>query len=218
MFVGHYGLAFAAKRVAPRASLGTLFLAAQFVDLVWPILLLSGVERVRIAPSDNPFLRLVFEWYPWTHSLVTGLVWAGLFGALYLLRRGDRRTALVVGALVLSHWVLDWITHVPDLPIYPGGPVTGLGLWRSFAATIAVEAVIFALGVASYAARTKPVDRTGRYGFWGLVAFLVVITFANAYSPPPPNVNAVAWGSLAGWLLPLLGWWVDRHRTPTAVS
>jgi hypothetical protein len=215
MFVGHYGLAFAAKRVAPRTSLGTLFLAAQLVDLIWPILLLMGVERVRIAQSDNPFLRLAFEWYPWTHSLVTGLLWGALFGTLYAFRRGDRRGAVVTGALVVSHWVLDLVTHVPDLPIYPGGPLAGFGLWRSFGGTMIVEALILAAGVVVYSGRTKPADRSGRYGFFALVAFLGLIYAANAVSPPPPDATAVAWASLAAWIFPVFGWWVDRHRTPT---
>ena len=212
MFIGHYGVAFAAKRAVPGASLGTLFLAAQLVDLTWPVLLLVGVERVRIVESDNPFLRLAFEWYPWTHSLVTVLLWGCLFGALYALRRGDRRGGIVAGALVVSHWVLDWITHVPDLPVYPGGPLTGLGLWRSVPGTMLVEALIFVVGVGMYLTRTRPADRPGRYGLWGLVAFFAVIFVANAYSPPPPSANAVAWAALAAWLFPAVGWWVDRHR------
>lgn len=213
VFVGHYGLALAAKRSAPRASLGVLILAAQLVDLIWPVMLLTGIERVRIVSNENPFLRLSFEWYPWTHSLVTGVVWAALLGTLYVVLRGNRREGVVVGVLVISHWVLDLITHVPDLPIYPGGPVVGLGLWRSFGGTMVVEAIVFAAGVMIYAITTRPVDRTGRYAFWALVAFLVVLYVANAFGPPPPTVTAVAWGSLAGWLFPLFGWWVDRHRT-----
>ena len=213
MFVGHYGLALAAKRAAPRASLGTLILAAQLVDLVWPAMLLTGIERVRLVPNENPFLRLDFEWYPWTHSLVTGLLWAVLVGALYAVWRRHRSAALVVGALVASHWLLDFVTHVPDLPLYPGGPGVGLGLWRSFGGTMVVEAVVFAAGVMVYVVTTRPTDRIGRYAFWGLVAFLIVLYFANAYGPPPPDAKTVAWASLAGWLFPLLGWWIDRHRT-----
>lgn len=213
VFVGHYGLALAAKRVAPCASLGVLILGAQLVDLIWPALLLAGIERVGVVPSENPFLRLSFEWYPWTHSLVTGLLWGALAGVLYAVWSRDRRAGLVVGGLVVSHWIVDFITHVPDLPLYPGGPVAGLGLWRSVAGTMIVEAIMFAAGVAVYAGATRAIDRRGRYGFWGLVAFLAVLYFANVYGPPPPNVNAVAWGALAGWLIPAFGWWVDRHRT-----
>ena len=214
MFVGHYGLALAAKRVAPRASLGTLFLAAQLVDLVWPMFLLAGIERVGIIPHDNPFLRLRFEWYPWTHSLVTCVCWGLVAGTVYFLVRRDKRGAAVIGALVVSHWLLDFVTHRPDLPVYPGGPLVGLELWRWFIGTMVVEALLFGVGVALYAGVTKAVDRTGRYAFLALVAFLAIIYFANAYSPPPPDVNAIAWASLAAWIFPLFGWWVDRHRAP----
>ena len=214
MFVGHYGLALATKRVAPRASLGTLFLAAQLVDLVWPMFLLAGIERVAIIPHDNPFLRLRFEWYPWTHSLVTCACWGLVAGRVYFLVRRDKRGAAVVGGLVVSHWVLDFVTHRPDLPIYPGGPLVGLELWRSFIGTMVVEALLFGVGGALYAGVTKAVDRTGRYAFLALIAFLAIIYFANAYSPPPPDVNAIAWASLAAWVFPLFGWWVDRHRAP----
>ena len=213
MFVGHYGLALAAKRVAPRTSLGTLFLAAQLADLVWPMLLLAGIERVRIVPNENPFLRLAFEWYPWTHSLVTDVGWGMVAGIVYFVARKDKRGTVVVGSLVVSHWVLDFVTHVPDLPIYPGGPVFGLGLWRSFIGTIIVEALLFGIGGALYVRVTRAADRTGRYAFLGLVAFLAVIFVANAYSPPPPDARSVAWASLAAWVFPLFGWWVDRHRT-----
>jgi len=218
MFLGHYGVAFAAKRAAPRVSLGVLFAAAQLADLIWPVLLLTGAERVRVTPSDNPFLRLSFEWYPWTHSLLMGLVWGALAGALYYAAvRRDRKGALIVGVLVVSHWVLDLIVHVPDLPLYPGGPRVGLGLWRSFAGTMIVEGLIFTAGLALYARATRPADRTGRYAFWALVALLVLLYFGSL-GPTPTDVNAIAWGALAGWLLPLFAWWVDRHRVVPALA
>ena len=141
MFIGHYGVALAAKRVAPRASLGVLIMAAQLVDLIWPLLLLAGVESVSLATTDNPFLRLTFDSYPWTHSLLTTVGWGVLAGVVYAALRRDRTSGLIVGALVVSHWVLDWTTHLADLPLYPGGPRVGLGLWQSINATMIVEAV-----------------------------------------------------------------------------
>lgn len=213
MFLGHYGLAFAAKRAAPRASLGVLFAAAQLADLIWPVLLLLGVERARIVPSDNPLLTLTFEWYPWSHSLLALVVWGVLAAGLYAAIGRDRTSATIVGLLVVSHWVLDWIAHVPDLPLYPGGPLVGLGLWRSITGTLVVETLTFAAGLALYARDTRATDRTGRYAFWALVALLVVIYAAAVFGPSPTDMNAVAWGALAGWLLPLFAWWVDRHRT-----
>jgi membrane-bound metal-dependent hydrolase YbcI (DUF457 family) len=212
VFIGHYGLALAAKRAAPHASLGALIAAAQLVDLIWPVLLLLGVERVRIVPNANPFLRLSFESYPWTHSLLMGIVWALVAGGLYAAIRRDRASSVIVGLLVLSHWVLDWLTHLPDLPLYPGGPRVGLGLWRSMSGTMVVEAAIFVIGLAVYARVTRAADRTGRWTLWAFVALLAVLYVANASSAPPPSSSAVAWGALAGWLIPLFGWWVDRHR------
>ena len=212
MVVGHYALAIAAKRVAPRVSLGTLIGAALIVDLVWPVLLLLGIERVRIVPSDNPFLRLAFEWYPWTHSLLMDIVWSVLAGAVYFALRRDRNGAVVVGLLVLSHWVLDWVTHLPDMPIYPGSARVGLGLWRSVPGTMIIEAAMFIAGLMLYVPMTRPIDRTGRWAFAGLIALVTLVYIGNATSPPPSSVDVVAWGALAGWLVPLLGWWADRHR------
>ena len=213
MFIGHYGLALATKRAAPRVSLGTLIAAAQLADLIWPVLLLLGVEHVRIVPSANPFLRLSFDSYPWTHSLLMAVVWAIIAGGGYAAIRRNRSGGIVVGLLVVSHWVLDWITHVPDLPLYPGGPRVGLGLWRSMYGTMVVEAVMFVVGLAVYTRVTRATDRTGRWALWGFAALLAVFFVANVYSPPPPSVSALAWGGLVGWLIPLFGWWVDRHRT-----
>ena len=212
MFIGHYGLALAAKRAAPRVSLGTSIAAAQLVDLIWPVLLLVGLEHVSIVPNANPFLRLSFDSYPWTHSLLMGVVWAAVAGSAYAALRGNSRGGVIVGLLVVSHWVLDWLTHLPDLPLYPGGPRVGLGLWRSFYGTMVVEAVIFAIGLVMYARATRAIDRTGRWALVGFVAFLAILYVANAYGPPPASAHAVAWGALGGWLVPPFGWWVDRHR------
>jgi hypothetical protein len=212
MFIGHYGLALATKRLAPRTSLGTLIGAAQLADLIWPFLLLLGIERVSIVPSANPFLRLSFDSYPWTHSLLMLIVLGVLAGGAYATIRHDRAGGVIVGLLVVSHWVLDWITHLPDMPLYPGGPRVGLGLWRSVDDTMIVEAVMLLVGVGVYSRCTRATDRTGRWALWGFIAFLGALYFANAYGSPPPSVTAVAWVTPAGWLMPLFGWWVDRHR------
>jgi hypothetical protein len=118
----------------------------------------------------------------------------------------------VLGALVVSHWVLDWITHVPDLPLYPGGAVYGLSAWRVPPITFAIEVPLFVLGVWLYASRTRGRDRAGRIGFWGLLGFMAAAYVGSLIAPPPPTASAVAWGALSAWLLPLLGVWVDRHR------
>lgn len=212
MFLGHFGAGLAAKRFAPRVSLGTLFLAAQFIDLLWPTFLLLGFERVRIAPGVTPGVPLVFEHYPISHSLLAVAGWAALIGGGHFLIRRERRGAIVLALAVLSHWLLDLVVHVPDLPLYPGGHQVGLGLWQSVAAALAVELAIFALGVWLYVRTTKPVDAVGRWAFVALIAFLGLIHAGNVLGAPPPNVTAIALVGQAQWLLVLWAYWVDRHR------
>lgn len=215
MFVGHFGAGFAGKRAAPRLSLGWLFLAAQFIDLLWPTLLLLGVERVAIVPGATAVTPLEFEHYPFSHSLAAVAGWAVLLGGGYLaLHRGARREAGVLAALVLSHWFLDALVHAPDLPLTLAGaePFVGLGLWRSMTATLLVEFPILVVGVWLYARCTRARDRAGRIGLWALVALLAAIHASNLLGPPPPSVTAIAWVGQAQWLLVLLAFWVDRHR------
>jgi len=215
MFVGHLGLGLAAKALTPRVSLAVLFLSVQLVDLLWPSLLLLGLEEVRIAPGITAVTPLDFVHYPISHSLVMGIAWGLLAGALYLWRRGDRRSAAVVALGVMSHWVLDLVTHRPDLPLWPGGgPLLGLGLWNSVPATLIVELVILGTGVTVYAATTRPVNRAGSWGLGSLVVFLVVVYLANIFGPPPPSVAAIAWTGQSMWLLVAWAWWIDRNRRP----
>lgn len=215
MFLGHFGAGFAAKAIAPRVSLGWLFAAAQFIDLLWPTLLLAGVERVRIEPGATAVTPLVFEHYPVSHSLAAVAAWAVLAGTVFLAVKKDRRGALVLSALVVSHWFLDALVHAPDLPLYPGSAVmAGLGAWSSLPMTLAIELPLFALGAWLYARTTAPLDATGRWAFAGLVAFLLAIQAANLLGPPPPGVEAIAWAGQAQWLLVLWAFWVDNHRRP----
>ncbi|HEU5171420.1 MAG TPA: hypothetical protein VFU46_12820 [Gemmatimonadales bacterium] len=215
MFLGHIAFAFAAKRAAPRTSLGVLVAAAQWLDLLWPILLLVGVEHVALDPAGSGFARLAFLDYPISHSLLAVLLWSVAAGLLYTAFRRDVHGAFVVGLLVLSHWVLDFAAHRPDLPLVPGGARVGLGLWRSALATAVVELALFGLGVALYVAATRARNRIGRIALWGFVIFLLLIYAANALGPAPPSGDAVAWGALAGWLLPFWAAWADRHRNAT---
>jgi membrane-bound metal-dependent hydrolase YbcI (DUF457 family) len=213
MFIGHFGVAFAAKRAAPAVSLGWLMLAAQFIDLLWPSLLMLGIERVRIAPGATAVTPLAFEHYPWSHSLAMVALWAAVGGGLWLWLRKDRRGALLLALLVLSHWLLDAIVHAPDLPLVPGGSTRiGLNLWSSVAASQTLELALFALGVGLYARSTRALDATGRWALRTLVGFLLLIQFANVAGPPPPDVPALAWVGQLQWLLVLWGGWIDRHR------
>lgn len=216
MFIGHFALGLGAKRIAPEVSLGTLFAAAQLADLLWPTLLLLGIERAAIAPGITAVTPLDLSYYPYSHSLVALTAWGvALALAHRLLRRRRLAAGVTLAALVVSHWVLDVLTHRPDVPVgIGGGPLLGLGLWNSVAGTLAVELAVFAAGVALYARATRPRDRTGRLAFWGLVAFMLVVYSANFFSPPPPSITAVAWLAQAAWLLVAWGAWVDRHREP----
>jgi hypothetical protein len=148
MFIGHFGVGFGLKQAAPKVSLGTLFLAAQFIDLLWPTLLLLGIECVEIAPGITSVVPLDFTHYPISHSLLAVIGWGAGFAAVYWMIRKNVAAACVCGAAVISHWVLDLIVHRPDLPILPvGGPAVGLGLWNSLTGTLIVESLVFAIGV-----------------------------------------------------------------------
>lgn len=217
MFIGHFAVGFAAKRQAKTVSLGTLFLAVQFLDLLWPTFLLLGWEQVRIVPGITAVNPFDFTSYPYSHSLVAALGWSVAFAVIYWLIRRQSANALVLGLAVLSHWVLDYVTHIQDLPLtIHGSTKVGLGLWRSLPATLAVEGLIFLAAVAFYARTTRARDRAGRLGFWGLVAFLLVAHLAAIYSPVPTDVKAFAWGGQSVWLLVLWGYWLDRHREPVS--
>jgi hypothetical protein len=213
MFLGHYGVAFAARRAAPRTSLGTTVFAAQFLDELWPVLLLLGVERVRIAPGLMAANALDFVSYPISHSLATAVGWGLLIGLAYFAARRYGRGAGVVGAAVVSHWVLDLPMHRPDLPLWPGSATkVGLGLWNSVAATVAIELGLLALGLAVYLRGTRARDGVGRWGLWAMVAVLVAIFAGGLTGAPPPNERALALMTLLLWLFVPWGWWVDRHR------
>ena len=216
MFLGHFALAFGAKRIAPAVSLGTLFMACQFADLLWPTLLALGVEHVAIDPGNTLVTPLNFVSYPYSHSLVMLVVWAVVFALLYRTVRGPRPAAMaVVGGLVFSHYVLDAITHRPDMPITINGTQKiGLGLWNYPGTTLAIESAMFLSGALLYVMVTRERDRAGKFGVWALIAVLAAIYFAALYGPPPPSVRAVAIAGHLSWLFVLWAYWVDRHRGP----
>jgi membrane-bound metal-dependent hydrolase YbcI (DUF457 family) len=213
MFLGHFGLALAAKRVAPKTSFGTALLATEFADCLWPLFLTLGLEQVRIAPGITKMTPLDFVAYPWSHSLLMDIVWAISFAGIYHAVRRYRAGAWVVAAGVLSHWVLDWWSHRPDMPLAPWSTQKyGLGLWNSVAGTVAVELLIFAIGLAIYLASTKARDRVGRFALWSFVLVMSAIWAGAVFGPPPPSVSALKASGFGVWLIVGWAYWIDKHR------
>ena len=215
MFIGHFAVGFAGKKLAPRASLPALLFAGLFADILWPVLVAVGAEHVRIAPGNTVYTPLEFVSYPWSHSLLMLLIWGGLLGAFFRKRVDGQRIWAVIAALVVSHWFLDWITHAPDMPVYPGGPRYGLALWNNVNLTMIVEIVMFAAGVWMYASVTRARDGIGRWAFVALVVLLLGFFVADSFDPSaPPSVQVIWISALAASAIILL-WaaWIDRHRS-----
>ncbi len=213
MFIGHIALGFAAKRIAPRTSLGSLIASAEFADILFPLFVVLGWESAGFTSNANRFLAIVLDRYPISHSLLALIAWGAVVGLLYRWRRGYGRGALAISALVVSHWVLDFVTHRPDMPLWPGGPKVGLELWASVPGTIVVEGLMLAAGVWLYAGATRARDAVGRWGLWGYVTLLVLLYGASLLPSPAPSPGAFAVVGLALTAV-ILGFaaWVDRHR------
>jgi hypothetical protein len=216
MFLGHVAVGMAAKRAAPRVSLTVLILAAQLADVIWPVLVGLGVEQVAIEPGNTRVTPLNFISYPYSHSLLTLTLWAIAFAYVFGFSKG-RRAIPVLAVLVVSHWLLDVVTHRPDMPVFPQSSLKlGFGLWNSIPATLAVEFAMYGAGLWIYAASTRARDRTGYWGFVVLAGFLAVVYLVNVFGPPPPSVIAIWIAATAGAaVMTLWAWWVDRHRAAT---
>jgi len=212
MFIGHFGVALAGKRVAPRTSLGFLVFAAAFLDLIWPIFLLLGLEHVRVVPGITKVQPFDFYDYPFSHSLTMVLRWALAVSLIYFLVRRYVRGAWVLGTLVVSHWVLDLVVHRPDLPLWPGGPKVGLGLWNSWAGSISAEVLLFGVGITLYLRATRARDRAGAWAVWSLIALLSLGWLAMMFAPPPLDTHQLAIGALVIWITVPCAAWADSHR------
>ncbi len=213
MFIGHFAVGFGAKSIQPKVSLGTYFLAAQFLDLLWPTFLLLGWEKVEIDPGNTVMTPLNFISYPYTHSLLMALLWSGAVGFIYWLFKKNKTGALVLGFCVLSHWILDLLVHRPDLPLYPGdSAMFGFGLWNHPPIAIVLESLIFFAGVILYLRFTKAKNKTGSYALWTLIIFLAVIQTMNIMGPPPPDVKSIAIAGHLQWLFVIWAYWADRNR------
>jgi hypothetical protein len=213
MFVGHLGAALASKRISPATSLVWFVLAANLVDLIWPFFLLAGLERVTVAPGAQPFTPLIFDHYPWTHSLVSGILLGAVLGHLAFMSGVPRPKAAIVALLVPSHWVLDFVTHAPDLPLWPGGPKVGLGLWDSIPATFAVEGALWLIAIALFLQVRRPRGAMGHVAFWSFVVVSTIMWATGPYSPPPPDERSLAYFALIGWIIVPWAWWIERTST-----
>lgn len=212
MFVGHFAVGFAAKRVAPRTNLAVLMAAPLFLDILWPFFLAAGIERVEIRPGITAANPLDLEHYPWSHSLVMALVWSALFGGIYYAISRYARGAQVVAAGVFSHWILDVVTHRPDVPIHPGGgPEIGLGLWSSVPGTMVVELGMLVAGVAIYARTTRARGILGHVLLWVLVVLLAG-AFIGSFFAAPPTVDAIRNAAFGTLFFLLWCWGIERTR------
>ena len=201
MFVGHLAVAFAAKRQEPRVNLGWFMAGVCALDLVWPLFVLAGVERVSIVPGATAFTPLVFDSYPWSHSLVMACAWGAGLAAL-----ARWRTPVPVGwllfALVVSHWVLDFASHAPDMPLWPGSsPKFGLGLWYSIPATLIVEGAMWLLGIWIFLGTAPPRTPGARLAFWSFVVICTLMWATGPWGPLPSSERALGYFSLIGWLI-----------------
>lgn len=217
MFIGHFAVGFASKKFAPRTNMALLIAAPLFADILWPFFLLFGWERVRIDPGNTRFTPLDLAWFPWSHSLLMDVVWATVFALIYYAITRYRVGAAVIWIGVVSHWVLDWITHRPDMPLYPGSARYGLGLWNSVSGTMIVELSMFAIGLWLYVRTTRAKDRIGRYAFLAYAAILLLVYLGDRFSAPPGSAGDIAWtGIIAEAILLPWAWWFDHHRVMRA--
>jgi hypothetical protein len=217
MFLGHFAVALGAKKAAPDLNLGLTIAAAQGLDLLWPMLVLAGVERVVVEPGNTVVSPLNFATYPYSHSLGMAALWGLAVGLLALGRGLGRRAGAVLGVLVLSHWFLDLLVHRPDLQLYPGSSQhVGLGLWNSLPLTLALEFGSLVVGAWLYLRVTRPVGRAGTWAILSLLAFLALVYLGSVFGPPPPSGQAVALVALSMWLLVAWGAWADSRRTAAA--
>ena len=212
MFIGHYAVGLASKRFAPQSSLGALIAAPILLDLLWPIFLLLGWENVSIVPNGNPFLRLHFDSYPISHGLVAVIGWATLYASFYFGLTRYLAGTIVVWVGAVSHWFLDYIVHLPDLPLTAGGRLYGLGLWNHRWLTMAIEVTLFAVAIWTYQRETRAKDKIGLYAFLGFVCVLLLAYAGAAFGPAPSTVKKLAGLALLTWLAIPWAWWFDSHR------
>jgi hypothetical protein len=214
MFIGHYAVGIAAKRFAPRVPLTLLLAAALLSDIIGSVFSLLGWEHARIAPGNTRFTPLDLYDYPWSHSLLMTITWATLFALIYHFLQSDLIGSLVIWFGATSHWVLDWITHRPDLPLYPGAQGRyGLGLWNSIPGTMLLESGMFSIAVWMYIHVTRPRDWVGKYIFFFFVFMLFLLYVEIPFSSPQQGSRLLDYAPIILTVIPLaLASWFDTHR------
>jgi hypothetical protein len=221
MFVGHYGVSFAGKKLSPRLSLGALFLAVQLLDILFAVFVLLGVEKLRVVPGFTAFNPYDLYFMPYSHSLLGALIWSALTTLIGLvtlrrLRSRDRRIAAgVLGAAVFSHFLLDLPMHTPDLPLFldTDSPKIGLGLWNHPVLSLAAELLVLGAGAAIYLRATRAKGRAAGTRTVVFAVVLVALTLATPLFPVPPSDRAFALQALVLYgVLAALAQWIDRGR------
>jgi hypothetical protein len=218
MLVGHFAVGLVAKRVEPKISLGTFVLAAMIADFLWCVFMIAGIEHVQFRPGMGAANYLTASDIAWSHSLLMDVIWAALLAAAYFLYRRYPRGAWILFAAVLSHWLLDFVAHPPDMPLAPGvNRYFGLGLWTSIPATIVVEGGLWLLAAIFYARATHPTKHAGTYVFWTMIALLTLAWYNNIAGPPPPNPHTAPIASLIFFALVVTwAYWMNRLRPAKA--
>src|SRR2546430_6320007 len=194
MFVGHYGVSFASKSADRSIPLWVLFIAVQLLDVAWAPFVLLGIEKVRIVPGITASSPLDLYYMPYTHSLIAALLWSAVAFAAYrlLAPRGGSKAALIVGAAVFSHWVLDLLVHRPDLPLYDNTAKVGFGLWNYPVPAFLLELAVLFGGMYLYLKATEPVSRAGRYGMVIFGIAMAAVQWIAFFGPPPVSDKAAA--------------------------
>ncbi len=215
MFIGHYGPALAAKPLARRIPLWLFFVAVQWLDVCWSALVLAGVEKARIVPGFTAASALDLYYMPYTHGLIGAMLLSLAFGALAPLFVREHRAAAVavLAAAAFSHWLLDFVVHMPDLPLFDDHDKVGLGLWRWVWISLPLELGLLAAGAAAYARAVPSRSRLGDWGLWLLVAAMAAVEVYAVFGPPPASAAAEAQTALAAYGgLALLAGLVDWGR------
>lgn len=217
MFVGHYAASLALKRFEKRVSLGVLFLAVQFVDIVFFPLVLLGIERLNIVENFTQSTHFELEYMPFTHSLVAFLIWASLAYAFFRwVIVKSNSVAIVVALAVMSHWLLDVVVHTPDMPVWSDASLKlGLGLWNNAVATYLLEAALLVAGLCLYLRSTSATSKTGKYGMGVFVVVLLLVNIVNIFGPLQGDSKVVlAVTAVAAYLLfAAVAFWLDPKRS-----